>query len=194
MAEPAGITATRTGYSEIATLYVWKRNKIYDAFDIGEVMFCLGGALPPTRAELEAHHVGKSVRFSDTLRVYCASREDEMAVRKKVASLPFSATAYDEQIERMQNTCFSTVMLEERLKALDLPLPNHKVTFMSRDGMSQVDTAKVAGIAALLDGFSGLDVLATLGTDIEGIPLYASTGIAERLAAQSAAPREASQN
>jgi hypothetical protein len=164
--------------AQSATLYVWEKET---PFDVGNVLFVLGGQQPPTEKELRARNVyGSPMYCTPSMRFYHATRQRHEQETKEAQHCPETRT-----FKRIigAHRGFSTAILTERLIKLGLALPDHELIFLPRGvgTHDNLDLAKIAGAAAYVEMVTRAEVLAVPGTSIEQDQLYASNRIAQRL-------------
>jgi hypothetical protein len=82
------------------------------------------------------------------------------------------------------NPDFRTPLLEKRLSAVGLSLPDHELVFSPRVGIHYLNVEKLIGTSHLLNVSQGVGVLAVPATDIEDKPLYVSKNIEQMLSVQ----------
>ena len=151
-----------------ATLYLWEKQQ---PFDIGDLLFLLGGQQPPTNVELAIHHFGNAMYCTNDLKIYPVSKDEDTKNKDVHESLkPWHPT-------------FRTALLEDRLSQYGLGLPDYEISFCPREPLSAkgVDAQKIGAVAAHLTVYGGLDLLAVPGTSIEKDQLLASKSIAQKL-------------
>jgi len=147
-----------------ATMYIWEKKT---PVDLNFIQHCLHKTRAPSVSEMSDMY-GKM--FTDPYSVYHRTKE-------KAGS--FHSLPQDE---------FSTPMLEERLKAFGLELPNKELRFLPRahNQYEPFNPDKIIELAVVLADTTASDILVVGGTDIENGYLFSTPVISEKLRIQPA--------